>query len=331
MNRSLTISVAIATYNRASMVRQAVHAVLAQSRAPCEVVVSDDASTDGTAAVLAELSRSDPRVRVIRQPSNLGVGNWNSAIAATCGSLIAWCSDDDRFLPDHLRASAEYLENHPDVGLVHSGFTDAVETDAGCAIDARRLRSAGALRVDRASLFAYLMRYYDWPFHPSTIVMRRAVWEQTGLFDPAYALADTDWFVRAVERFPAVLLARRGVLNRRHPGNWSNRMGSARMQAEIFSIVDRALQRRWPEASPARWLAHAAWRANVRLRLLLTIRARLRSGHGEAAGAAWQILAHGTGGNLWAPLDRLGAAVIRWSAARAGAPAAAARQSVSPL
>ncbi len=341
MNPNLTISVAIATYNRASMVQQAVQAALVQSRAPCEVVVADDASTDGTAAALERLAASDARVRLLRQTSNLGVGNWNTAIAATRGDLIAWCSDDDRFLLDHLRASAEYLENHPDVGLVHSGFTDVVETgasgeaagasgkaaiggDGGAAgsFAARPLRSAGALRVDRRNLFAYLLRYYDWPFHPSTIVMRRAVWEQTGPFDPAYALADTDWFVRAVERFPAVMLPRRGVLNRRHPGNWSNRVGSARMQAEIFAIVDRALLRRWPDASPARSLARAAWRANVRLRLLLTIRARLRSGHGEAAAGAWQALAHRTGGNMWSSPERLGAALIRWSAAR---------QSVSPL
>ena len=326
----MTISVAIGTYNRASMVRQAVEAALAQSLAPGEVVVADDASTDQTADVLASLAASDARVRVIRQPSNLGVANWNTAIAATRGDLIAWCSDDDRFLADHLRASVEYLERHPEAGLVHSGFTDALETSAGGFLAERRLRSAKPLRVDRGNMFAYLTRYYDWPFHPSTIVMRRAVWDETGPFDPTYALADTDWFVRAAERFPVVLLPRRGVLNRRHPGNWSNRVGSAHMQAEIFEIVDRAMRRRWPEASPVRWFWRAAWRANVRLRLLLTIRARIRSGHREAACAAWQALTQGTGGRVWGWLDRGGAALIQWSAARAEM-RIDTRQSVSPL
>ena len=326
----MNISVAIGTYNRASMVRQAVEEALAQSLSPGEVVVADDASTDQTSEVLASLAASDSRVRVIRQPANMGVANWNSAIAATRGELIAWCSDDDRFLPDHLRASVEYLERHPEVGLVHSGFTDAVETGTGCLLEERRLRSAGPLRVDRGNLFAYLTRYYDWPFHPSTIVMRREVWEQTGPFDPAYALADTDWFVRAAERFPVVMLPRHGVLNRRHPGNWSNRVGSARMQAEIFEIVDRAMLRRWPKASPARWFWRALWRANVRLRLLLTIRARIRGGHREAAGAAWEALTEGTGARPWDWLSRLGAALIRRSAARAEV-RVEARQSVSPL
>lgn len=97
----MTISVAIATYNRAPMVREAVLAALVQSRAPHEIVVSDDASADQTVATIQNVG--DPRVKLVRQVRNSGgVGNWNAAIDATCGDLIAWCSDDDRFLPGHL-------------------------------------------------------------------------------------------------------------------------------------------------------------------------------------------------------------------------------------
>jgi glycosyltransferase involved in cell wall biosynthesis len=107
----MTVSVAIATYNRKSMVGEAVRAAFAQSRPPEEVVVSDDASTDGTVAAVEELAQRERRLRLIRQERNSGgVVNWNRAMAATRGNLIAWCSDDDRFLPDHLEASAAYLE-----------------------------------------------------------------------------------------------------------------------------------------------------------------------------------------------------------------------------
>jgi glycosyltransferase involved in cell wall biosynthesis len=56
----MTISVAIATYNRASMVRETVLAALAQSRPPDEIVVSDDASTDETVPVIQNIA--DTRV-----------------------------------------------------------------------------------------------------------------------------------------------------------------------------------------------------------------------------------------------------------------------------
>ena len=328
----MTISVAIGTYNRAAMLRQALEAALAQSRAPDEIVVADDASTDGTREMLDALAAGDPRVKVIRRETNSGgVGNCNAAMEGTRGDLIAWCSDDDRFLPGHLEASAAFLETHPQIGLVHSSFIDVVETAEGNSIEPRRLRAPAPLIVGSGDLFSYLTRYYDWPFHPSTLVMRREVWQRVGFFDPAYALTDTDWFVRAAETFPAALLPRHGVLNRRHRGNWSNRVGSARMQAEIFEIVERAIMRRWPHWRPERTLWRAIWRTNVRLRLLLTLRARLRGGHGNAACAAWRGLLQHTGRSAPAWFERAGEILIRrWTRARA-ARFEDARQSVSPL
>ena len=328
----MKISVAIATYNRAAMVRGAVEVALAQSRAPDEIVVADDASTDDTLQVLERMTLGQARVRVVRQPVNSGgVENWNAAMAATCGDLIAWCSDDDEFLPGHLEASADYLAGHPEVDLVHSSFVDRWETPGGSVKEARLLRSERPLLLDRRNMWGYLTRYYDWPFHPSTLVMRRRVWERIGPFDTAYALADTDWFVRAAEQFQIALLPRYGVCNRRHPGNWSNRVGSARMQAEIFEIVERALIRRWPRGGPQRILRRAVWRANVRLRLLMTLRARIASGHGEAACAAWQTLTHSTGRRVPAWIEGWGERWIRQYAARQGTEFREARQSVSPL
>lgn len=328
----MTISVAIATYNRSAMVCAAVEAALAQSRALDEIVVADDASTDDTLQALDRMAAADARVRVIRRPANSGgVANWNATMDATHGDLIAWCSDDDRFLQGHLEASADYLEAHSEIGMVHSSFVDAWETSLGTAQESRPLRSVRPLLLDRRNLFGYLTRYYDWPFHPSTLVMRREVWERTGPFDAAYALADTDWFVRAAERFKIALLPRYGVWNRRHPGNWSNRVGSARMQAEIFEIVERALVRRWPRGGPCRIAWRAVWRANVRLRLLLTVRARIKSGHRDAACAAWETLTKSTGARALAWLDGPGQRWIRRRVLRQGAGLREGRESVSPL
>lgn len=309
----MRISVAIATYNRAAMVREAIAAALAQSRAPEQVVVADDASTDGTIEMLRSLAAADPRLHVIEQALNSGgVENWNAAMNATRGDLIAWCSDDDRFLPGHLEAAQDFLANHPEVGFVHSGFVDVLEFAGGSSrTEPRPLRAPAPLVVDRRNLFSYLIRYYDWPFHPSTLVMRREVWEQVGPFNPAYALADTDWFVRAVERFPAALLPRHGTFNRRHEGNWSSRVGSAPMQMEIFTIVDRAMLRRWSKFSLPGIFWRSAWRANVCLRLALTLRARMRGGQGDAACAAWESLLR-LAGRPWAwILDRPGRRIIR--------------------
>jgi glycosyltransferase involved in cell wall biosynthesis len=310
------------------MARQAIEAALAQSFRAVEVIVADDASTDNTWAMLEAFAAREPRLRVFRHETNTGgVENWNFAIRQTTGDYIAWCSDDDRFLPDHLSASIAFLESHPHIGLVHSGFQDSVETEAGAEIHTRPLRFDKDTILDRDSLLSYLTRYYDWPFHPSTIVMRRKVWNTVGPFDATYALADTDWFVRAVEQFPIAMLARHGVLNRRHPGNWSNRLGSAKMQREICAIVEKSIDRLFVGHPILRAAWKSIWRTNVRVRLLLTLRARIASGHTDAACAAWTQLMHGMPSMLRQSGESL---VRRWSSRRAPQ-FQDARQSVSPL
>ncbi|HEY4364074.1 MAG TPA: glycosyltransferase family A protein [Bryobacteraceae bacterium] len=325
------ISAVIATYNRAAMVKQTVEAALAQTRPPTEIVVMDDCSTDATTDVLAELS-AGAGVRALRRAQNSGGnGSWNEAAAAASGDYIAFCADDDRWLPDHLEASVRYLEQHPEAGFVHSGFVDVVEKPGYESVEPRKLRSPEPLEISRDNLIRYMTRYYDWPFHFSTLVLRREVWQQTGELNRAYQLADTDWFVRAVERYRAVLLPCHGVYNRRHPGNWSNRVGSAKMQAEIFEIVEAAIGRLLGERRLHRTAWRAIWRANVRARLSLTLWHRLKSGHGDAACAAWHGILQNTGRKspVWA--ERAGEKLWRWCCRGRVAEVRDARRSVSPL
>jgi glycosyltransferase involved in cell wall biosynthesis len=297
------------------MVLEAVRAALRQTRMPDEIVVADDASTDSTVDLISGID--DPRVRVLRRKTNSGgVENWNAAMNATTGDLIAWCSDDDRFTGDHLEASAAYLEAHPEIGVVHAGFIDAIEMQGVVKLEARPLRPAAV--VDGRGLARYLIRYYDWPFHPSTLVMRREVWERIGPFDPRYALADTEWFVRAAQSTRIARLTRYGCVNRRHAGNWSNRVGSARMQREIFSIVEPSIQGRF-------W--KFVWRVNGLARLALTLRVRIADGHSGAACAAWHGMAQHTGFAAPEWLETLGA---RWIE-RCCAGRAPGGESVTPL
>ena len=191
--------------------------------------------------------------------------------------------------------------------MVHSGFVDVLEAPGRESVQPRRLRSKSPLIVGRDGLIAYMTRYYDWPVHPSTMVMRREVWTRAGEFSPAYQLTDTDWFVRALERFQVALLPRHGVYNRRHPGNWSNRLGSARMQREIFEIVEAAIAR----LCEGRTMWRAIWRVHVRLRLALTLRQRLRSGHRDAACALWHGLLQDTGRSTPYWIEAQGDKIIR--------------------
>jgi glycosyltransferase involved in cell wall biosynthesis len=332
----MTVSVVIATYNRSDLVREAIQAAQSQSQPPQQIVVLDDASTDATHETLARLAAIDPRLQIYRRASNSGgVAAWNEAIGHAWGDLIAFCADDDRLLPDHLEASAAYLDQHPATGLVHSSFIDARENDTEAGIipsfDLRKLRSKTPLQTSHANLLSYMTRYYDWPFHPSTLVLRRGVWAQTGAFNPRYALADTDWFVRALEKFTAVMLPRHGVYSRRHAGNWSNRLGSAEMQREIFEIVEALIERSCRDRPLLRKGWKALWRADVRMHLLLTLLARLRSRHADAACAAWHGMLDDTGRRAPAWLEHTGERLLRAHCLRHAPHPSHTRHNVTPL
>lgn len=327
--RNSTVSVAIATFNRCLMVQQTIEAALGQTLPPFEVCVADDASTDGTGSVLNALAQTQPRLRVLHQAANTGgVENWNSAIQMTTGEYIAWCSDDDRFLSDHLAASVSFLDNHPAIGLVHSSFVDVIESNEGCFREPRSLRFHRPSVLDQNSLLTYMLRFYDWPFHPSTIVMRREVWDTVGGFDPKFALADTDWFLRAAEAFPVAMLPRHGVLNRRHRGNWSNRLGSTKMQREIRVMVDNCIERLHARAPLTKLAWKHIWGWNVRLRLLLTMAARIRGGESAAACLAWQ---DALGDLLPGWVESWGDKLVRFLASHSSPRPQQARERVSPL
>ena len=104
------ISVALCTYNGERYLAAQLDSLLAQSYEPLEIVVTDDASSDSTLAILADYARRDPRLRYSRNAANLGfLRNFELTVRACRGSLVALCDQDDVWLPDKLSQLAEAL------------------------------------------------------------------------------------------------------------------------------------------------------------------------------------------------------------------------------
>lgn len=221
------------------MLRETVIAAWNQTLKPDEIIVSDDCSTDNTIEVLRELQRFIPVLKIIENNENSGgVPNWNKVIDESRGDIIAWCSDDDRFLPNHLESVANFLLKHDDVSMVHAGFINVDQLEDGSEIRTNSvLKGVSEICIDKKNLIPYMTQFYNWPFHPSTWTFRRELWKDVGLFNPDFALADTDWFIRAALISKVVYLPTLDVLNRRHAGNWSNRVGAVAMQREFYSAM----------------------------------------------------------------------------------------------
>ena len=112
------VTVGIPTYNREQGLVRAVKSVLAQTHRPIEVVICDNASTDGTAGVCADLVARHPSVRYVRQDSNVGAtGNFNRVFAEARGPYFMWLGDDDWVDEGYVAACLAVLEAEPDVVL----------------------------------------------------------------------------------------------------------------------------------------------------------------------------------------------------------------------
>lgn len=114
------VSVCIPTWNRASMLVDAVTSALVQTHRDLEVVVSDNWSTDGTAGVLADLAARDARVRVVRPAAHVpAYDNYRTCLLHARGRLVKFLNDDDVLLPDGLARMVPHLAD-PSVRLVTS-------------------------------------------------------------------------------------------------------------------------------------------------------------------------------------------------------------------
>jgi succinoglycan biosynthesis protein ExoO len=101
-----SVAVIIPAFNVASCISTAVHSALSQSLAPLEIIVVDDASTDDTASIVADIAREHKSVRLILMPHNRGAAAARNVGLDHCSSdWIAILDSDDRYLPKRL----EYL------------------------------------------------------------------------------------------------------------------------------------------------------------------------------------------------------------------------------
>lgn len=125
-----SVSIALATYNGEPHLREQLDSYLAQERLPDELILSDDASTDGTLQLAREFAERAPfAVRIVTNRYAKGYrGNFRTAIEETSGDLIALSDQDDVWLPAHVSRLAETLEREPDVLAVAS---DSACVDAG--------------------------------------------------------------------------------------------------------------------------------------------------------------------------------------------------------
>jgi glycosyltransferase involved in cell wall biosynthesis len=215
-------------FNAGAYLRASIESVLAQTFGAFELIVVDDASSDGSSDVLA--SYRDRRLRVIRHERNLGLtATLNRGLRESGSDLIARQDADDVSTPTRLARQVEFLDRHPDVALVG---TQAHLIDAGGRPFARAERGREHQTLRWELLF-------DNPFLHTSVVFRRDALEALGGFDETFSYCqDYDAWSRLAAVRRLANLGEPLVLSRVHASSMTATM-QARRREENRRILIR--------------------------------------------------------------------------------------------
>jgi glycosyltransferase involved in cell wall biosynthesis len=219
------------TYNRANALRVTLPHLL-DVMGVAEVVVVDDASADGTSAVLRETP--DPRLRVIRHETRRGApAARNTGIEAATGDWILFAEDDCLFPPDYaleLRRAAQVAE----ADIVSAPWLNVPESQRERALAQRRAAPAARIGLDtHPSTFPG--EPVRTPFLPALALVRRRVFDSVTFFDGFGGNAyreETDFFVSAARLgFVCVLTPATATFQ---AGQWPGGQRTSRLRYEYW-------------------------------------------------------------------------------------------------
>jgi glycosyltransferase involved in cell wall biosynthesis len=239
------VSVIMAAYNEQDFVAEAIESVLAQGFKDYEVIVSDDGSTDATAAIADSFAARDPaRIKVLRGEQNQGKPfALNRALAIARGELIAWLDGDDVMLAGKLERQVAALDGDPAAaGCTHDA--EIFDSDSGAAIgrfsqvmSGVRLRSGG------------IELWFDPTYRmlPSATMIRAALCPPGG-FDERLTYTN-DWLfdIEVFRHGRCVALDDVLVRYRRHGDNFTTRADASGASYEEGMMAMALVTARYPE------------------------------------------------------------------------------------
>jgi len=232
------VSVCIGAYNRASLIRETLDSVLSQTYSHLEIIVVDDASTDGTADVVASYGS---RVRLIRRDANSGMCpvTRNQALRAATGDYVAFLDSDDTWYPTKIERQVAFLERHPDIPLCHTycHLIDGHSQVVG-------IRHEGRL-LPTGDCFESLL-HHCW-ITISSVMIRRDLPDRVGggfTEDPHYGIwgEDHEFLLRVARKYPIGLVD--DVLTKYRRANQNISSGNWRQIPESYLFHAMLLDRR---------------------------------------------------------------------------------------
>jgi glycosyltransferase involved in cell wall biosynthesis len=219
------VSVMIGVYNGERYLREAIESVLAQTYPPCELIVVDDGSDDGSGVIAESYGRP---VRCIHQERGGMAASRNRAIREATGDFFAFLDADDRFPLDKLERQLAVFDAEPGLDVVYGHVTEFLSPD---------------LDEEARELLREPTHDVPWPT-PNLMLVRREAFFRVGPFSTELKVGiGVDWYARASELGLKSAVPSIVVLERRlHADN--NGIRERQFKPQYLHVLKAALDRR---------------------------------------------------------------------------------------
>ncbi len=118
------VSIGLPVYNGEGFLSQTLDSILSQTLTDFELIISDNASVDGSNAIAESYARRDDRIRVVRSECNRGAAwNYKHVLDLARGRYFRWAPADDLFAPESLACCVQVLDQHPEAVLCYPKTT----------------------------------------------------------------------------------------------------------------------------------------------------------------------------------------------------------------
>lgn len=114
-NNNPILSIGMPVYNSIHTVENAIESLLMQTFTDFELIISDNCSDDGTHELLKQIALIDQRIKLTRQPKNIGaIKNFEFVLTSANGKYFMWAAADDFWLPEFIGVNIDFLEKNTD-------------------------------------------------------------------------------------------------------------------------------------------------------------------------------------------------------------------------
>lgn len=264
------VSVCIPSYRGAPYIEAAIRSVLAQTYSHFELIVVDDASPDGTCAVVESIF--DPRLRLVKFAENAGAeGNWNRCLREAQGKYVKIFPQDDLLHPDCLAKQVAVLESDVAGAVAFVFCARYIVSPNGRTLFRRGFPSRQSRLVHRDALTRMtLRRGGNLVGEPGAVLFRLSSVAKVGMFDASIPyVVDLDYWLRLLAEGSAYYIAEPLTSFRVSNISWSVAIGKKQTE-QFVQLIDRVAARGTVHLS--RWdkfVGYLAARRNVLIRLAI--------------------------------------------------------------